>query len=319
MLSGTALIAYMKHVDHASYSTIRKFLQDVLKITVSRGYLRKIVNKVSASLEGTYQELLKRLPFESVINIDETGHKENGENFWTWVFRTDLYVLFKIDKSRGSQVLIDVLGEEFNGVLGCDYFSAYRKYMKDFNVTVQFCIAHLIRDIRFLVGLKDVETKAYGEKLLEQVRNMFRIIHNRDNMPHKAFVQGLEEAKQKILKIAIDEVPTCHDKFGKETKKEAQNMANRFHKHGKAYFEFITTPQIDPTNNLAEQAVRFVVIDRHITQGTRSENGRTSSERIWTVVGTCSLQGRSAYDFILKAVHAYFHNEPPPSLIPAPT
>jgi len=28
-----------------------------------------------------------------------------------------------IDKSRGSQVLLEVLGTEFNGVLGCDYFT----------------------------------------------------------------------------------------------------------------------------------------------------------------------------------------------------
>ncbi len=34
----------------------------------------------------------------------------------------------KIDKSRGSKVLVEVLGKEFNGVLGCDYFGAYRKY-----------------------------------------------------------------------------------------------------------------------------------------------------------------------------------------------
>ena len=46
-------------------------------------------------------------------------------------------------------------------------------------------------------------------------------------------------------------------------------MANRFRTHGKAYFEFITTPGIGPTNNAAEQAIRFIVIDRHVTQGTR--------------------------------------------------
>jgi len=40
-----------------------------------------------------------------------------------------LYTLFQIDKSRGSEVLLDVLGKEFDGVLGCDYFSAYCKYM----------------------------------------------------------------------------------------------------------------------------------------------------------------------------------------------
>ena len=44
-------------------------------------------------------------------------------------------------------------------------------------------------------------------------------------------------------------------------------MANRFRKHGEAYFEFITTPEIDLTNNIAEQAIRFVVIDHHVARG----------------------------------------------------
>ena len=113
----------MKNVLHSSFSNIRKYIRDVLHLKVSRGYLSKIIQKVSNSLEDAYEELLKILPLESKVNIDETGHKENGDRFWTWVFRTDLYVLFKIDKSRGSKVLIEVLGKEFNGVLGCDYFS----------------------------------------------------------------------------------------------------------------------------------------------------------------------------------------------------
>ena len=83
----------------------------------------------------------------------------------------------------------------------------------------------------------------------------------------------------------------------------------------KANFEFITTPGIDPTNNVAEQAIRFVVIDRHVTQGTRSVKGRQSNERLWTVIATCSLQGRSAFNFILESVKAYFHDQPPPSLL----
>lgn len=237
----TALVAYMKNVLHASFSTIRKYIRDVLGEKISRGYLRKVIEKVSLSLEAPYNELLDRLPLETIVNVDETGHKENGDKFWTWVFRAELYVLFKIDKSRGSKVLIDVLGKEFNGVLGCDYFSAYRKYMKDFSVSIQFCIAHLIRDIRFLTTLTDPETKAY--------------------------------------------------------------------------FEFITTPGIGPTNNVAEQAIRFVVIDRHVTQGTRSVKGRQSNERLWTVIATCSLQGRSAFNFILESGRAYFHDQPAPSLL----
>ncbi len=113
-------------------------------------------------------------------------------------------------------------------------------------------------------------------------------------------------------------VPSLLDKNGKELKRHAQNMADRFRKHGEAYFTFITTPGMDPTNNIAEQAVRFIVIDRHVTQGTRGLVGRKTAERLWTVVGTCQLQGRSAFNFILEAVHAYFHGQSPPSLLPSP-
>jgi len=315
----TSLVAYMKNVCHASFSTIRKYIRDVLGEKVSRGYLRKLIEKVGLSLEAPYNELLDRLPLETTVNVDETGHKENGDRFWTWVFRAELYVLFKIDKSRGSKVLINVLGKEFDGVMGCDYFSAYRKYMKDFNVSIQFCIAHLIRDIRFLTTLKDAETKAYGKRLLDEVKNMFKVIHDRDSMTSQTFTNALEHSRQKIITIALDEVPSRLNKDGKEEKREAQNLANRFRNHGKAYFKFITTPGIDPTNNVAEQAIRFVVIDRHVTQGTRSIKGRKSNERLWTVIATCAIQGRSAYNFILESVKAYFHNRPSPSLLPGPS
>ena len=65
--------------------------------TVSRGYLVKLITKVSRSLERPYQELLARIPLEASLNVDETGHKDNGDRFWTWVFKADLYVLFRID------------------------------------------------------------------------------------------------------------------------------------------------------------------------------------------------------------------------------
>lgn len=315
----TAIVSYMKNVCHCSYSVIRKFIRDVLKETVSRGYLRKLIEKTSKSLEKPYEELLNQLPLESNLNVDETGHKDKGERFWTWVFKADLYVLFKIDKSRGSQVLIEVLGEEFNGVLGCDYFSAYRKFMKDFNITVQFCIAHLIRDIKYLTKLPDVDTRVYGEKLLTGVKKLFQVIHHFDGDNEKELTQKLEQVKTDILKVALDELPSHIDDDGKEEKTEAKNMANRFRRHGESYFQFITTPNIDPTNNIAEQAIRFIVIDRHITQGTRSQNGRKSSERLWTVIATCAAQGRSAFQFILEAIHAYLYDEPPPSLLPGST
>ena len=56
----TALVGYLKGACHCSFSTIRKFLRDVIGVTVSRGQLRKVCGKVADSLESSYQELWLR-------------------------------------------------------------------------------------------------------------------------------------------------------------------------------------------------------------------------------------------------------------------
>lgn len=304
----TALVAYMKGGCHASFSTIRAFLRDVAGVSISRGQLVKMVGKAADALDAPYRELLNNLAAEPRINVDETTHRENKDTYWTWCFRADLYVLFRIDKSRGSKVLIDVLGREFDGVLGSDYFWSYRKYMKECGVMIQFCIAHLIRDIKFLITLPDKPTEAYGNRLLDAIRDMFHVIHQRDTFSQSAFLAALQAKRERILAIATTNVPDA---------KAARNMAGRFINHGAAYFQFITTPGMSPTNNLAEQAIRFIVIDRLITQGTRSENGRRWCERIWTIIATCAIQKQSPFVFLQSAIQAHFSGKSPPSLLPS--
>jgi transposase len=304
----TALVAFMKGVCHASFSTIRKFLRDVVQVEVSRGYLAKLIGKVSASLAAAYTELLRRLPGEPVLNVDETGHKDNGQRFWTWCFRGPRHTLFRIDKSRGSQVLVETLGEQFNGLLGCDYFSAYRKYMRVCDVRVQFCMAHLIRDVKFLLTLPGDAVRAYGQRLRDALRELFGVIHRRQTLTASGFQRALAAAREQVLHAASHRVPDS---------RQTRNLAQRFRQNGEAYFRFITTPGIEPTNNLAEQAIRFVVIDRHITQGTRSETGRRWCERIWSAIATCAQQGRAVFPFLLDSLQAHLGDTPPPSLMPA--
>jgi transposase len=303
----SALVAYLKGVCHCSFSTIRKFLRDVACVTISRGQLAKLIAKVSESMKGTYELLLEMLPDESFLNVDETGHKDRGQRMWTWCFRAPLFTMFKIAPSRGSEVLVEVLGREFDGVLGCDYFGAYRKYMGDCGVLVQFCLAHLIRDLKFMAEHPDPRNQSYGRRVLDATRALFDVIHRGHLMKPATVTATLKILGKVLCETAVKDVPGTA---------EARNLARRFKKHGESYIRFITTPGIEPTNNLAEQAIRFVVIDRHITQGSRSETGQRWLERIWTIIATCTQQGCSVFDFLLEAVSASFHGEPAPVLIP---
>lgn len=305
----TALVGYLKGPCHMSFSAIRKYFRDVIGVTISRGMLRKLVGKVSDSLAEPYEALLAMLPEEDRLNVDETGHKENGQRMWTWCFRAYLYTVYKISPSRGSEVLLETLGQEFDGVLGCDYFSAYRKYMRlNENVVLQFCLAHFIRDVKFLAEHPDQQNQAHGKVLLGDLRKLFSVIHRRDEYASPAtFQRALEAARNELVWNATMESPHT---------REAANLEQRFYQHTEHYFRFISDPQVQPTNNLAEQAIRFVAIHRRMTQGTRGVDGRTWCARIWTVIQTCGQQGRSVYEFLCAAVTANFQSQPAPSLAP---
>ena len=161
--------------------------------------------------------------------------------------------------------------------------------------------------MKYLTTLPDARDRAYGEGVREALRQLFAVIHRREGLSAAAFQGQLEAARAEVMRCGTRDVP--------ETR-HSRNLAKRFETHGESYFRFITTPEVEPTNNLAEQAIRFVVLDRLVTQGTRSEAGNRWCERIWTVIATCVQQGRSVFAYLEAAVGAWFDGTEAPSLLP---
>jgi transposase len=303
----SAAIAFQKAACHMSYSTIQEFWSDLTGLGLSRGQLAKVVQKVSRAIQTPYEELRGALAGQDRLGIDESGHKDAGQRHWTWCFRAPHFTVFHIDPSRGSEVLRAVLGETFGGVIGCDYFSAYHKYMADSGATLQFCMAHLIRDIRFLAEQPNAAIARWGAKLLNWMRKLFHALHRKDEWTPEKFVQRMDAIRRGFLQ-QVRHPPSW---------REARTLAARFRgRDAENYFTFLTQPGVEPTNNLTEQAIRHVVIDRRVTQGTRGDDGMRWCERAWTVLATCAQQGRRAFQFLHDALLAHFNQQPPPSLLP---
>jgi transposase len=298
-----ALIGYMKGSLHASYSGLEAFCREVLNLNVARSHLCNVIQRVNEALAEPYEELQEHIPTEPVLNIDETGWKDKGIKYWAWVFCTSLLSFFYIAKSRSSQVLKEILGETYGGTIVSDFFSAYVKYA---NKLQQFCLAHLIRDIKFLTTLPGKNDRALGEALLLQFKNLFRFWHQRDKIPKYRFDRCMLRIKKRVLALAQQEgLPA-----------KSATLAKRLRKHNAAIFRFLFDPAVPPTNNGGEQSMRQLVIDRRITQGSRSPMGRQWNARIWTVLDTCRKQGRSAWQFLQNALSAYYFQSSTPSLLP---
>ena len=298
-----ALIAYMKGSLHASYSGLEAFCREVLNIDVARSHLCNTIARVNEALAAPYEELQEHIPTEPVLNIDESGWKDKKIKYWIWVFCTSLFSFFWIDKSRSSKVLKEILGETYGGTIVSDFFGAYIKYA---NALQQFCLAHLIRDIKFLTTLPDKDDQAFGEALLTEFRRLFHFWHQREKIPKECFQRRMLGIKRRILALAAQQ----------DLPRKSTTLAKRFRKHGEAMFRFLFDPAVPPTNNASEQTLRQSVIDRKITQGSRSLMGRQWNARIWTVLATCRKQGRSAWQFLQDTLSAKYFQTPMPSLLP---
>jgi transposase len=313
-----AMIAWLKSRAHCSYTTIEVWMQDVLQVPVSRGYLSKLCTGViSESLADAHEELTQAIPRQSQLGSDETSFKNNGKKHWIWCITASAFTLYHIAASRSREVLEKLIGEDYRGHLNFDYYSANCSFAWHFDIKAQYCWAHLIRDIRFLLNHPNKKTRAWGEQLLDRSRRLFTAWHRRDEMTKAGFFRSMMIHRDRFLQL-VRQTPGSN---------EATNLAARFamveledgsfYDMSQDYFRFMFEPGVEPTNNHPEQQIRHCVIDRHITQGTRSEAGQRYHERMWTAIATCQKQDRSFFSFLYTSIAATLTGQAAPSLLPS--
>jgi hypothetical protein len=76
------------------------------------------------------------------------------------------------------------------------------------NVLVQFCLAHFIPDVKFLVEHPNRKNRAYGKRLIDDLRKLFDVIHRREEYTSEAaFRRALEAARNDLVWDATMESP----------------------------------------------------------------------------------------------------------------
>lgn len=318
-----ATIGWLKSAAHCSYSTIEAWMEDVLQVPVSRGYLAKLcTSTISDSLADSYDELTQAIPRQAQLGSDETSIKDNGKKHWIWCITSAAFSVFHIAPTRSRAVLEKLVGPEFAGHLNFDYFSTNCSFAWNYWIKAQYCWAHLIRDIRFLEKHPDKQTKAWAESLLDRSRRLFSAWHRRDEMTADGFHRSMLTHRDRFLDLVRQPPKT----------KEAANLAARFaiveyttdessevatYDLADDYFRFLSADGVEPTNNHSEQQIRHCVIDRKITQGTRSVVGQRYHERMWTAIATCKKQNRNFFTFLQASITAKLQNQAAPSLLNA--
>ena len=301
-----AMIAVCSGQYHLSKRMIQEMLSDFFDADLGLGSVSNIEQDASAALAEPVARAAAHVQEQPVKHADETGWTEAKKKAWLWGVVTSRVAVFLVDRSRGAKVARRLLGEIFQGILISDRWSAYNWIPEGMR---QLCWAHLVRQFK---GFADygAQARRIGIDLLACCKTMFDQWHRvRDGTLTRAdFQQTLCPIRGEILDL-LREGSRCN----------APKVAGRCREILKlqgALFTFVEMAGVEPTNHVAERAIRPAVLWRKGSFGTDREKGSRFVERILTVVTTLRLQRRNVLDYVTSACQAHRHGQPAPSLLP---
>ena len=303
-----ALIAYLTVVCRMPRRVVEALLAQVLGIEISLGSTQKCWEEASQAVAAPCQELEQQLRDEPVLNADETGWRTNGKKRFLWVFVAARYVVYTVAATRGSEVLVGLLGAVFQGVLCSDRFSAYLKYHKG---KAQFCWAHLKRTLLGMVEFtKSSEVERFCRDALAQHARLFRLWHKfrGGQIDRRQLILRSLPIQKQIVELAERHLDSQH--------REVFNLATALFVYNERLFVFLEKEGVEPTNNSAERALRTGVQWRKICFGNRSAAGELATARLLTVAETCDLRKLNTLAYLATAIADHRRRQPVKSLLP---
>ena len=270
-----------------SFGKLGSFSTKTLGIPLTPSGALGLVRRVTDSLTGIYADIGEYLRAQGVLNGDETGWKILGKNSYIWCFCNDKIAYFHPDHRRSSEVIEEILGDNFKGVVICDFYAAYNCIDK-----TQRCLVHLLRDIK---KEREVLSSKLLERFDEAVRNFIneglKVQAMPDGGAREKAVGKLEKQLDRIIRMPV-------------TKGRGETLIKRMQKYRDDLIRFATHPGIEFHNNRAERQLRPMVITRKISFGSNTDRGALRHCILNTVVETCKLQKQDPVHFLACAYNS---------------
>jgi len=282
-VSVQAVVATLHIGCRVPMTMIRRMLGEMFGLRISQGEVVELLDGTREAGKEAIGELLERVRGSPAVCGDETGWRQDGDNGYLWTFATPTIRYFLYRKSRSGQVPKEVLGEEFAGVVACDFYAGYNKLG-----VLQRCWFHLLKDAKELAELNAdrPETVAWVEALGALYEEAKAVAWACAELP--ADCRARRKQRRRLEKLAVQ----LARPYAKDPNAPQRVLAKRIMKHLHELFVFISDPAVPATNNLAERSLRPAVVARKISGGTRSPKGSDTKMGLMSLFGTWTVQGK---------------------------
>jgi len=301
-----ALAADLKHRLGGSYGKVSEALNDAFGMQVCRSGWCQADQRLAKTALPVYQGLLEVIQRSKVVHADETGWRIGILSAWLWVFTNKEVTVFAIRDNRSSDVVVEILGEKFKGILVSDCFVAYddkrlAEWLK------QKCFSHLLKDLKEMEESKTGRAVHFAQQLTTVLQAALALKKEKPNLDPAIFAQRAQ-ALETQLDTLISRQRNLKDR-------DNIRFAKRLRKHRPHLLRFLYVDGLDATNNLAERQLRPGVIIRKTNGCNRAKGGAEAHSVLTSVMVTCHQHSVPILDYMVSLQR---FGETPPSLVSAP-
>jgi transposase len=268
--------------------TTRKVVRTIVglaEFALVPGSLLRFGREADRKARPLAQDVAEKLRACEANHADETHYRIDGRHAYVWFHGNERLAHFCVTATRSGAVSRAILGDDYRGGLHMDCYSGYDRHKTPIK---QRCLSHLKRTAETWCKLlpRDApHAREFFTAVTQWVKRGCEWHRKRKS------AQGSEEAAWLRRELdRLQQMPVDSPR--------AVRLQKRLRRYRDEWLTFLDHPGVAPTNNLAEQALRAVVILRKLTFGSRSRAGAKRLGRMMTVIETAKRQGQCALKFL---------------------
>ena len=283
-----AVATYLKTFQALSYERLQATLSDLCGLTLSQGGLMNLLRRAQAGFRLGREGAVSKLRRASVVASDETGVRIEGSTADHWVFHSAQAVVHTASPPRGAVVVREMMDGHRPAVWISDRYTAQQGHA----AAHQTCLAHLARDVAYVVEASDDPVPWRLQLWLQSVFAVAERVTDLATSTLSAKRRSLDRQLGAILATPsrCDLTRDLQAKLGRARDQLLVFLAHR--------------GAVEPTNNGSERLLRPSVVQRKMTNGYRAMWAAEGEAAIRTVVDTARLTGASPFGTILKTIGA---------------
>jgi transposase len=242
-------------------------------LDISPGSVTGGLKHLAPLFEPLYQGIIAQNLLASHWHADETRWRvfvglegKQGHKWYLWVFCSATTVVFKLAPSRSAAVLNEHFGQEAEGIISADRYSAYKVLLKEGRLLIAFCWAHVRRDfLSVALDWPKLESWAFG--WVDRIGALYRLNDERVSVLNEPEEFGKADAKvrEAVREMNLQlQTERSDSKLNPVSKKVLESL----HKHWSGLILFVDHPEIPMDNNTAERTLRNPVVGRKSYYGS---------------------------------------------------